>query len=282
MLSCLAGVLFVTVALAGLYGPVLIRLAQQWWNNSNDSYGCLIPIFCLWVVWRNRRRLRSLPLAPANGGFAWMLLALLMLLAGTLGAELLLTRLSLVVMIAGLLLALAGRAWLRALAFPLAFLVLMFPLPTLIYNLATLPLEALATRLGVGLVSWSGMPIMRQGNLIVLPGALLNVVAACSGIRSLLALLALAGAYGYIAERDWARRLALLAAMVPLAVLSNAVRIALTILLTLRFGEAASHGFWHFLTGLQVFAVAVLGLALLQRCLHPNARRASPAGVQHA
>src|SRR6185312_3056100 len=186
---------------------------------------------------------------------------------GRLGSELLLTRVSLLVMFAGLIVALWGWQWLRALAFPLAFLGFMIPWPTLIYNLATVPLKAIATRTGVSMVAWTRLPILREGNLIILPGAVLDVVAACSGIRSLLALLALATGYGYLLEPVAWRRVVLVAAMPPLAVVSNAIRIALTILLTFRFGPGASEGVWHMLTGMQVFIVAVLGLVLLQRGL---------------
>ncbi|HVA65167.1 MAG TPA: exosortase/archaeosortase family protein [Terriglobales bacterium] len=268
------------VALTGLYAPVLLRLAQQWWSDSNDSYGFLVPLFCLWLLLRQRRQWRALPFQPARSGWLAIAAALALLLVGQLGSELLFTRLSLLLMLAGLLLALLGRAWLRCLAFPLGFLAFMIPLPTLIYNQLTLPLQGLATRAGVGLVAWTGIPVLRQGNLIMLPGAVLDVVAACSGIRSLLALLALATAYGYLTEPRWGRRLLLVLAMPPLAVASNAVRIGLTILLTLRFGDAASHGLWHLLTGLQVFLVALAGLVLLQRLLGRGA--AGPARSQYA
>lgn len=255
------------LGLALLYAPVVVRLAAQWWSDANFSYAFLVPPFCAWLVWRRRRVLLVLMLKPAGIGWVWMFAALSMLLTGRLASELFLTRLSLVVMIGGLLLALGGRAWLRALAFPLGFLILMIPIPTLIFNLITLPMQGWATRLGVGLVSWTGLPILREGNLIVLPAAVLDVVAACSGIRSLLALVALAAGYGYLTEPRWLRRLILVAAMLPLAVISNAIRIALTVVLTFRFGTTASEGVWHFLTGLQVFLVALAGLVTLQWAL---------------
>jgi len=270
-----AGLGAVVVALLVLYGPVLLRLAAQWWRDENYSYGFLVPLFCAWLVYRRRGRLRELPRQPAAGGWGLAALAVAMLLVGRLGSELLLTRVSLLIMLAGLIVAQLGWAWLRGLAFPLAFLGFMIPWPTLIYNLATIPLKAIATRAGVGMVAWTRLPILREGNLIVLPGSVLDVVAACSGIRSLLALLALATGYGYLLEPVPWRRVVLVAAMPPLAVVSNAIRIALTILLTFRFGTGASEGVWHMLTGMQVFAVAVLGLVLLQRGL-----RAWPAHVE--
>ncbi len=263
----ISGWLLLLLALVGLYEPVVRRLIEQWWDDPNDSYGFLIPIFCGWLFWRRREGWRKLPLAPANAGYAWIALALGMLLLGRLGSELLLTRLSLVLMLAGLILTLQGRVRLRYLGFPLGFLCFMIPLPTLIYNQVTLPLQSLATRTGDWLLAATGIPVLRQGNLIVLPAAVLDVIAACSGIRSLLALLALATGYGYLMEPVIWRRWVLIAAMIPLAVISNGLRIALTGLLTYWIGAAASHGLWHLLTGMQVFVVAVLGMVLLQRLL---------------
>lgn len=271
------GLGLLAVALAALYAPVVARLAGQWWSDPTYAYGFLVPCFCAWLVVRRRARLRALPLEPSALGYGVIAMALVLLLVGRLASELLLPRLSLLLMLAGLLLALGGRRWLRALAFPLAYLLFMIPLPTLIYNLATLPLQDIATRFGVGMVAWTGLPILRQGNLIALPGTLLDVVAACSGIRSLLSLLALAGAYGYLCEASVWRRWVLLAAMFPLAVISNAARIACTILLSFPLGEAASHGVWHFLTGVEVFVVAVIGLMVLQRLLHPKPRKVAHA-----
>ncbi|MGH9412163.1 MAG: exosortase/archaeosortase family protein [Terriglobales bacterium] len=262
-------------ALTALYAPVILRLVAQWWADPNYAYGFLVPPFCAWLIFRRRARLQALAMQPAAGGVALVGAALVLLLVGKLGSELLLTRVSLWLMLAGLVAALLGWRWLRALAFPLAFLGFMIPWPTLIANLATIPLKAVATHLGVGLLAGTNLPILREGNLIVLPAARLDVVAACSGIRSLLALLALATAYGYLLEPVGWRRLILVAAMPPLAVLSNAVRISLTIVLTFWFGAAASRGIWHLLTGLQVFAVALLGLVALQRLLRswPASRR---------
>lgn len=275
------GVALLAASLVALYAPVFARLIAQWWSDPNYAYGFLVPPFCAWLVFERRHRLRVLTAQPrTGGGFALIVVALGLLLVGKLGSELLLTRLSFLTMLAGLIVTLLGWRWLRALAFPLVFLGFMIPWPTLIYNLATIPLKNIATRTGVGLLGWTGLPILREGNLIILPAAMLDVVAACSGIRSLLALLALATAYGYLLEPSRWRRALLIAAMPPLAVISNAVRIALTILLTFRFGDAASHGIWHLLTGLQVFAVALIGLVLLQRAL--RAHSPATARSQHA
>ncbi len=257
----------ITGTLLLLYFPVLVRLVGQWREHESYAYGFLVPVFSAWLVWRRRHRLLALPLQPANIGLAWMLGAVALLLLGSLGAELLMTRWSLVAMLAGLILFLFGRAWERQLRFPLLFLLFMFPLPAVIYYQITFPLQVFASRFGVWLLDWTSLPVLRQGNLISLPHFTLDVVAACSGLRSLLSLFALAAAYGYLAETRLWRRLALLAATPPLAIAANGARIALTAALAFQLGPAVEHGVWHMLTGLFVFLLTIFGLLALHFCL---------------
>ncbi len=268
----------VAAAFLLLYAPVLLRLGEQLFARESYAYGFLVPIFSGMLIWRRRRELLALPLRPSNSGLLWMLSAAALLVVGSLGAELLLTRWSLLLMLAGLIALLLGRAWLRALCFPLGFLLFMFPLPAVIYYQITFPLQVLASRFGVWLLAFTSLPVLRQGNLISLPHFTLDVVAACSGLRSLLSLLALAVAYGYLAEARLWRRLLLVAATPPLAIAANGARIALTAALAYRLGPQVEHGFWHLLTGLVVFLLTVGGLI----GLHGLLRLLPPPEPSHA
>lgn len=255
-----------------LYAQVIARLAEQWWSRPSYAYGFLVPLFSALLVWRRRSRLRALPLEPSKLGLPVMLAAGALLALGSLGAELLLTRWSLLFMLAGLVLFLCGRKWLRELRAPLLFLFFMFPLPAVIYYQITFPLQVLASRFGVWLLQGTQLPVLRQGNLISLPHFTLDVVAACSGLRSLLSLFALSAAYGYLAETSNRRRLLLLAATPPLAIAANGARIALTAVLAFQLGPRVEQGFWHMLTGLLVFLLTVGGLLLLHRGLEVGSR----------
>ena len=243
---------------AVLYAPVLKLMVMQWWQDPNYGHGFLAPLFASYVLYERRHSLREITLEPRNLGLLVMFGALGFLLAGTLGAELYLSRMSLLLLLSGMLLFLCGWNMLRALAFPLAYLVLMIPLPAIIFNQITFPLQLVASRLSSGCLELLGVPVLREGNVLLLPNYALEVVEACSGIRSLLSLIALAVAYGYLAEsRIWVR-IALTVLMLPIAVASNAMRVVGTGVLTYHLGPQSAEGFFHVFSGWLIFVAAVL------------------------
>ncbi len=256
-----------SVLALALYAPVLAHLVHQWYTEPDFSHGFLVPVFSGFLLWRERARIRRQPLRPSSAGLALLVLGVLMLFAGTLGAELFISRTSLLVVLTGMVLYLAGPAVLRAVRFPLGYLLLMIPLPAIIYNQITFPLQLLASRLASASLNLVGIPVLREGNLLVLPNYTLEVVDACSGIRSLLSLIALAVAYAYLAERrNWARILLVLL-MVPIAVVSNGVRIFGTGVLTDLRGPGAAEGFFHAFSGWLIFMTAVILMLLAHRLI---------------
>ena len=246
-----------------LYAPVLRLLVLHWWEDPDFSHGFLIPLFAAWVAWEERQRWQAAERRPSNLGLVAILAAMAMLVAGTLGAELFLARTSLLVLFAGLLLFVEGPARTWVVAFPLASLALMIPLPAIIYNQITFPLQLMASKLAATALDWTPIPVLREGNVLVLPNAVLEIVEACSGVRSLLALFALAVIYGHIRRAGRVARLVFLAVVPPIAVLSNAFRVFLTGVLTYRFGSLDPDGFLHLALGWLVFISA---LALLLAC----------------
>lgn len=251
-----AGVLSILTLV--LYGPILKALVLDWWTDPNYGHGFLVPVFAGYVVWQERRRLARIAWKPSNFGLVVMLGAICLLLLGSLGAELFTSRFSLLVLASGVILFLAGWRMLRAVSFPLAFLILMIPIPVLIYNQITFPLQLLASRFATFWLQLVNVPVLREGNLIILPNYTLEVVEACSGIRSLMTLITLAVAYGYLMnDRRWLRWvLALL--MIPIAIVSNAVRIMGAGLLTYHFGPEMAEGFFHEFSGWVIFVAALI------------------------
>jgi len=241
-----------------LYGPILRALVLNWWTDPNYGHGFLVPVFAGYVVWRERQKLARIWWKPSNFGLVVMLGAVGLLMVGSLGAELFTSRFSLLVLIAGVVLFLAGWRMLRAISFPLGFLILMIPIPVLIYNQITFPLQLLASRFATFWLQSVNVPVLREGNLIILPNYTLEVVDACSGIRSLMTLITLAVAYGYLMnDRRWVRWvLALL--MIPIAIVSNAIRIMGAGLLTYHFGHEMAEGFFHEFSGWVIFVAALV------------------------
>jgi exosortase len=201
---------------------------------------------------------------PSNWGLIVVVFSLGLLFLGSLGAELFLTRISIIFTICGLIVYFSGWRLLRALAFPLAFLLFAVPIPTLIYNEIVFPLQFIASKFATSVLEMLNLfPIMREGNVLIMPGMRLEVVEACSGIRSLMSLLALAAGYGYLAEKSVPVRWFMFLAMVPLAIVSNGTRVMITALMTNYIGPQAAEGFMHEFSGWVIFVVATaLFLAL--------------------
>jgi exosortase len=264
---------------AALYGPLLTQMVVQWWQDPDYSHGFVVPLFVGYVVYQRRHELRQVPLEPSNLGFPVMLGAIVLFLAGTLGAELFVSRSSLLFLFGGMILFFAGWKMLRAVAFPLVFLVLMIPLPALIYNQVTFPLQLLASRLASNSLELFGVPVLREGNVLVLPNYSLEVVEACSGIRSLMSLIALAVAYGYFVEKRLWARITLVVLMVPIAVASNALRVVGAGIVTYFWGPQYAEGFFHFFQGWLIFVSAVACMLFVHWLLSHLARSSREASA---
>jgi exosortase len=276
----LAFVLLSTLVLM-IYAPVLGSLARQWWNDPNYSHGFFVPLFAGYVLWSSRHRWLALPLRPKNFGLAIMILAVALRVLGMLGAEMFTVRLSLLILICGIVLFLAGSRVLRSMAFPIGYLLFMIPLPAIIYFQLTMPLQLWASQLGASGLVALGIHTVREGNLLFLPNCTLNVVEACSGIRSLLSLLAVVVAYAYLAEPITWKRVALAIASIPIAIATNGLRLVATGVLSYFFGPAFDSGLIHLVLGLVFFALAFLSILLLHKALrqptsHQNCARVSP------
>ena len=257
------------ILLAGLviwlYAPILARLARQWWTDPNFSHGFFVPAFSVYVLWQNRDKLRAVDPAPSSWGLLVVLFSLGTLILGVFGAELFLSRISLILLLVGLVIFLYGWPMLRVAAFPLAFLVLMVPIPSIVLNQITFPLQIFASTLSATILPVLGVPVLREGNVINLPAMPLEVADACSGIRSLLSLTCLAVMYGYLLEKRIGIRILLAAASVPIAVIANAFRIVGTGLLVQYWDPDKAEGFFHAFSGWLIFVVSLLMLFALHR-----------------
>jgi exosortase len=245
-----------TGLLGALYHQVLFRLGVQWYQDPDYSHGFLVPLLAAYFVWERRQRLLALPIVPSVWGAGLLGLGLVMLIIGSVGAELYLQRTSLLVVLAGLVLLVLGREFLRVLAFPIVFLVFMVPLPAIVVNAVAFPLQMFAAKTAAFCLYNFGIPVLREGNVIFLSGTALEVAEACSGIRSLQALLALGTVYAYFTLPEMWKRWALVLLSVPIAIAANAFRVTGTGILAQYWGAEAAEGFYHTFSGLVIFVVA--------------------------
>lgn len=256
--------LFLSALFLLLYFHILLTLAAQWREDPNYSHGFFIPVFCSWVIWKERARIRDAEKNPTWLGLLVILAALGVLVLGVLGAENFLSRLSFLFLIAGVILYFYGRAVFRALLFPWICLFLMIPIPAIIFNQIALPLQFQASKLASGMLSLLGIPVLREGNIIHLPSLTLDVVEACSGLRSLVSLIALATVSGYLFGSRPLRRLLLVLAAIPVAVAANGFRIMGSGMLGEYWSPEKAEGFFHLFSGLLVFLVSFGLLLALQ------------------
>jgi exosortase len=254
-------------ALLWLYGGVLAALVRQWSSDDNYSHGFFVLPLAAFFAWERRERLRAAAARPSALGAVLVAASLLVYLAGVFGAELFLTRVSLIGVLAGAVLYVWGREPFRILIFPLAFLLLMVPLPAIVFNQLAFPLQLVASQMGEAAIAAAGIPVLREGNVLHLPARALEVAEACSGIRSLVSLLMLGLVLGYFTERRIGARVLITLAAVPIAILANAVRVAGTGLASEWVSPAAADGFFHTFSGWLMFVVAFAGLLLFQQGL---------------
>jgi exosortase len=256
-----------------LYWTTLAHLVGQWWRDPNFSHGFFVPLFAAFVVWQERDKLARLCPSPTWLGLFVLAGALGLLITGQLGAELFLARFSFVLLLAGLILFFLGWNYFRALLFPWAFLLLMIPIPTILFNQITFPLQLQASRVAAVTLPLFGVPILREGNVIQLPIMSLEVAEACSGIRSLMTLATLAIMYGYLMERRvWVRCL-LAVASIPIAIVANSVRIIGTGLLVQYWDPDKAEGFFHASWGWIIFVLSLLMLYGLHSAIRVFLRR---------
>ena len=256
--------------LAGLglaCGQVFVRLVDAWIVDGNYSHGFFIIPIALYFVWERRERLAAAPVRPSWVGLVSLLGGILLLLAGLWGSELFLSRVALLPVIAGIVLFLYGWTHLKILAFPIAFLFLMIPIPAIIFNQIAFPLQQFASRVGEWAIATVGIPVLREGNVLHLAHTTLEVAEACSGIRSLVSLITLGLVYGYFMDnRTWVRAV-IVASAIPVAILANGARVAGTGMAAHWIDPATAEGFFHEFSGWIVFLFAFAMILIIQRAI---------------
>jgi len=275
-LQAFAVVLILAALLGAVYWKILGALVAQWWDDPNYSHGFLVPLFSLYLVWQQRATLRSLPRHGSLVGILVILTGIGLLLLGDLGAENFLMRSSLIVIVAGLILFHLGTQVFRVLLFPLGFLFFMVPLPGVIFYAVTFPLQRLAAEQAAWILDMLGIPVLLDGNIIHLAQLSLGVTEACSGIRSMISLLAGAMAWAYLLLPGGWSMAVFAAATVPITIFANAARVVLTGLIGQHFGVEYASGFFHEFAGWAIFIFAfacLLGIHTLIRLVRRRSER---------
>ncbi len=262
----ISGLVWFALLLTVCYFPILQQLVNQWLTDEDMGHGFFVPVLAAYVAWQKKDELLSANLQTNAAGLVLMALAAAQSIAGTLGAELFTQRVAFVFSVIGAVFYFGGWKAIRILAFPLFLLFFMIPIPAIVYNRITFPLQLIASQVAETVLSLVGIPVVREGNVLELPSQKLSVVEACSGIRSLLSLSFLSLIYGYFFEnRQWVRW-TLFFATIPIAITANASRVTLTGLLS-EVNVEYSRGVYHSLSGWVVFVVAMVILVAFHQVL---------------
>ncbi|MFP8873712.1 MAG: exosortase/archaeosortase family protein [Myxococcota bacterium] len=267
------------VALAvAVYLPILWFMVQHWRAVDDYSHGFLIVPLAIYFAYERRDKLKIAPIEGSWWGLAPLALSAISLTVGRLGVELMSMRAAFVLTIIGLVLLLLGRHVFRILAFPLLFLFLMVPLPQSLVNVIAFPLQLIAAQMAISALHLLGIPALLEGNIIHLAHTELFVAEACSGLRSLMALLTLGIVFAYFLERGIIRRAIIVLSTVPIAIGVNAFRVAVTGILAQAYGQAAATGFIHDFQGIITFLLAFVVLLAEAKAIDELARLRSRAG----
>jgi exosortase len=242
-----------------LYLPILAGLVTEWYQDGNYSHGFLVPLISGYLLWRKRARLKEL-ISPdgSSGGLILIGLGMVIFILANAAAEYFTLRLSLVITLYGLVWYLLGRRVAVEAWFEILFLLFMIPWPYVVYYSATFPMQLFSTKVSIKVINFLGLNAVRQGNIIHLPGYSLEVAEACSGLRSLISLLALGAVYARLTQPGLPRQMILFLSTIPIAIAANIFRIVFTAVGAYTVSKELAEDFLHELSGMMVFVVAFL------------------------
>jgi len=260
--------LTILAALIGLYYPVLVAMAHDWSTNDNYSHGFFIPLISGYMIYAMKEELRQLPLRPVNGGVLLFVVGLGQLYVARVGSEYFLQRTSIILVLLGIVLFLLGKAITRKLSVPILYLLFMVPLPAILWNKIAFPMQLYSSAITEKVIQLVGIPVFREGNVLHLAQTTLEVVDACSGLRSLTTMFALSAALAWFSNYATWKKCALFFAAAPIAIFANIVRLTGTAGLASVYGEKVAQGFLHEFSGFFTFVFGLMLLVLTNKLLH--------------
>lgn len=260
--------------LGGVYHSIIAEMVMDWYNDPDYSHGFLVPLLSGYFVYQRREVLKKTLVSPYTPGLFVIILGILLLIIGYMGTEFYTMRFSLIVILAGTVLYFLGKEVFQVLMLPGFYLVFMIPLPEIVYNAIAFPLKLFVAKYSVLFLKVINITVYREGNIIMFPNIVLEVADACSGIRSLMSLLALSVAISFFVITSNLKKTVIILSAVPIAVFTNALRVIVTGILAKYWGAAAAEGFFHELAGMLVFGIAMLMLFIVGISLREKDKKA--------
>ncbi|MBU2541255.1 MAG: exosortase/archaeosortase family protein [Candidatus Omnitrophica bacterium] len=250
------------------YIPTFIWMYDRW--NAKDSYynhGFLVPFISIFLIWQMRDKLKSIKINPSNMGWLFLGAGLLIHLISAVWRVYFSSGFSLILTIIGIALLFFGKDYLKKLFFPISFLIFMIPLPLVAIANLSFQLKIFAAKISTFIINNLGIRAIREGSIIKTANSYLIVEDPCSGIRSLIALIALGALMGYLSNLSRSKRMILFASSIPIAISTNVIRIVSLSLVSEIYGAKWATGMFHTAMGLFVFVFAFIGLLIVENTL---------------
>jgi exosortase len=241
-----------------LYHHAIATLISDWSTDPNFSHGFLIPFICAYMIWYKKNEIALIEPVASNWGLVVLFFGMFIHLAGHVGAEQFLMRFSMVITLAGIVIYCWGGGVFKQVFIPIAYLVIMIPIPSILWNKIAFPLQLMAAKFSSEIIYFIGIPVFREGNILHLANTSLEVVDACSGLRSLTSLLALTGVFAFLAPLSGFKKWILFLSAIPIAVLVNVIRLTITAAMAAWISPDTAHGFLHDMSGLIIFGFALV------------------------
>jgi exosortase len=250
------------------YIPTFIWMYERWTAaDSYYSHGLLVPLISLFIVWRMRNQLQAMTISPDNRGWWFFGIGIAAHMLSSVWQVYFTSGFSLLFVIAGLVLIFNGKEFLRALRFPILFLISMLPLPLALIANISFRLKLFAAQMATSAVNHIGMPAVREGSVIKTAHSLLLVEDPCSGIRSLIALISLGALIAYFSKLSQVKKIIVLVSSLPIAILANVFRIIVLTLVSEMYGSEFATGTFHDAMGFMVFVISFFGLVFICKLL---------------
>lgn len=241
-----------------LFYPALSSLFLDWYRHSDYSYGFIIPFISGYLVWIKREKIRDVTIEPTIWGFPLLCFGLILYTAGVAGSEPFTQRISIVVTLLGMIHFLGGGVLLRQMVFPVGYLFLMIPMPYVIFKSFAFYLRLLNARISTDFIQLFGIPVFHESYFLHLPGITLEVADVCSGLLSLISLLAIGTVYAYRLMDRWYWRLILCLSIIPIVIISNSFRISAVAILVYYFGDIVLKSYFHIFHGTVNFLLSLI------------------------
>jgi exosortase len=248
----------VAVVFVFVFYHTIIRLIADWSSDPNFSHGFLIPIVSIYMMWAKKEAFSGIPIKPSWIGFFIILIGMLFHITGSIGSEFFFMRISIIITIAGIIIFLFGIHVFKLCLIPILYLIFMIPIPNILWNKIAFPLQLFSAELSFHTIGFLNIPIFREGNILHLANTSLEVVDACSGIRSLTSLLAMSAAFAFLSPLGSFKKWILFLSAIPIAVVVNVIRLTVTGAMAAWVSPETAQGFLHDMSGLIIFVAALV------------------------